>query len=218
MHRNSVTNRDAVINYREERLRGREALRRGLLDAAGRLLVEEGPGALSMRRISREVNCSTKVLYTMFGGKQELVEELWLEGFDRLRRSAEAVEHPGDPWAYVVALGWAYRENALANPNHYAVMFGRAVPGFEPTEEGLRKSQRAFGVLVGAVEGCVEAGVVAPSDDPRAVASMLWATVHGVVSLELAGHMKGDGPRVFEEAMRVLAAGYLVGERRRGDG
>ena len=87
MYRNSVTKRNVVTNYQEERSRGREALRRGLLDAAGRLLVEEGPGALSMRRISRQVNCSTKVLYTMFGGKRELVEELWLEGFDRLRRS-----------------------------------------------------------------------------------------------------------------------------------
>ena len=217
MNRNSVTNHDAVTDYQEERLRGREALRRGLLDAAGRLLVEEGPGALSMRRISREVNCSTKVIYTMFGGKRGLVEELRLEGFERLRLSVEAVEHPGDPWAYVVALGWAYRENALANPNHYAVMFGRAVPGFEPTEEGLRRSERTFGGLVGAVEGCVEAGVVAPSD-PRAVASVLWSTVHGVVSLELAGHLKGEGPRVFEEAMRVLATGCLVGEGRRGGG
>jgi hypothetical protein len=34
------------------------------------------------------------------------------------------------------------------------------------------------------------------------------------VSLELAGRLRGDGPRVFEEAMRVLAAGYLIGERR----
>ncbi|MCA1728723.1 MAG: TetR/AcrR family transcriptional regulator [Actinobacteria bacterium] len=89
MHRDSVTNHNIVTDYREERLRGREALRRGLLDVAGRLLVEEGPGALSMRRISRQVNCSTKVLYTLFGGKRELVEELWLEGFDRLCRSAE---------------------------------------------------------------------------------------------------------------------------------
>ncbi|MDQ3428924.1 MAG: TetR/AcrR family transcriptional regulator [Actinomycetota bacterium] len=214
MYRNSVTKHNVVTNYQEERSRGREALRRGLLDAAGRLLVEEGPGALSMRRISRQVNCSTKVLYTMFGGKRELVEELWLEGFDRLRRSVEAVEHPGNPWAYVVAMGWAYRENALANPNHYAVMFGRAVPGFEPTEEGLRRSESAFGVLVEAVEGCVEAGVVAPSD-PRAVASVLWSMVHGLVSLELAGHMGGEGPGVFGEAMRVLTAGYLIGERRR---
>lgn len=92
----------------------------------------------------------------------------------------------------------------------YAVMFGRAVPGFEPTEEELRGSERAF-------EVCVEAGIVAPSD-PRAVASVLWASVRGVVSLELDGRLKGGGPRVFEEAMRVLADGYLVGERRRKDG
>lgn len=216
MSRNIVTNQNIVTNYREEKLRAREALKRGLLDAAGRLLGEEGPGALSMRRISREVNCSTKMLYTLFGGKQELVEELWLEGFDRLCLAMEAVEHPGDPWAYVVALGRAYRENALSNPNHYAVMFGGAVPGFEPSEEGLRRSEMAFGVLVEAVVECVNAGVI-PSSDPLAVASVLWSTVHGAVSLELAGRLKRDGPGVFEEAVRILGEGYLVGERQRDE-
>ena len=56
VHRNSVTKHDAVTNFREERLRGREALRRWLLDAAGRLVVVEGTGVRRMRRISREVS------------------------------------------------------------------------------------------------------------------------------------------------------------------
>lgn len=74
----------------------------------------------------------------------------------------------------------------------------------------------AFGVLVEAVVECGEAGVI-PSSDPLAVASVLWSTVHGAVSLELAGRLKRDGPGVFEEAMRILGEGYLVGERQRDE-
>lgn len=211
---NSVTNRSGLTTRQAEEHRAREMLKRDLLDAAGRLLVEEDSGALTMRRIAREVNCSTKMLYTLFGGKRELIEELWLEGFDRLRLGLEAVEHLGDRWAYVVALGRAYRENALANPKHYALMFGRAMPGFEPSKEGIRRSEMAFGIVVDAVGACVDAGIIA-SSDRRTVASVLWATVHGVVSLELASRLQGNGPSVFDEAVQILGEGYLVGERQR---
>ena len=41
---------------------GQEVLRRTLLDAASGLLVAEGPGALTMRRVAGAVGCSTTVL------------------------------------------------------------------------------------------------------------------------------------------------------------
>jgi hypothetical protein len=48
----------------------------------------------------------------------------------------------------------------------------------------------------------MEAGVFAPAD-PRAAASVLWAMVHGVVSLELAGRPKRSRARMSEEAVSV---------------
>ena len=219
MHRNAVTSRNAVTNYREARDRGREGLRRGILDAAGRLLMEEGPGSLSMRRVAGEVNCSTKVIYTMFGGKEGLVEGLYLEGFDRLGRALGAVpgEPGGEPLTYLGGLGWAYRGNALANPAYYAVMFGRPIPEFSPSPGSLLAARSTFGVLAQAVRRCMEAGIF-EEGNPEGVADVLWAGVHGVVSLELAGHFpEGEGERLFERTLRAVGAG-LVGSSPRAEG
>ena len=116
------------------------ALRLGILDAAGRLLVEEGPQALSMRRVAREVNASTQVLYTMFGGKDGLANELFLEGFERLAGAHGAARRSEDPLRHLYDRAEVYFENALANPNYYRVMFSDAIPGFKPSEETLAKT------------------------------------------------------------------------------
>ncbi|MFD0660124.1 TetR/AcrR family transcriptional regulator [Thermocatellispora tengchongensis] len=63
--------------YEKAQLAGQNAVRTAILDAAIRLLADEGPAALTVRRISGDVGCSTKVIYTMFGGKDGLVEALW---------------------------------------------------------------------------------------------------------------------------------------------
>ena len=189
----------------------REALRRAILDAATRLLVEEGLGALSMRRVAAEVGCSTTVLYTLFGGKQGMVEALWLEGFDRLWRAEEEALAAADPLGRLAALGRAYRTHALANPDYYRVMFGGAVPGFRPSDEARALSRRTFQVLVDAVRDCIEAGIF-PREDPGLVASVLWATVHGVVSLQLAGDFREpEAQEIFARALRAVATGFRTG-------
>ena len=156
----------------------------------------------------------------MFGGKEGLVEGLYIDGFDRLARVLGAVpKGPGaDALSYLGALGWAYRRNALANPAYYAVMFGRPIPEFSPSPESLLRARSTFGVLAEAVRGCMEAGIF-ERGNPEEVADVLWAGVHGVVSLELAGHFpEGEGERLFERTLRAVGAGLVRGDLRRGGG
>lgn len=180
-----MTELTAETPYRRAQAAGQGALRRTVLDAASALLLAEGPSALTMRRVSGEIGCSTTVLYTMFGGKDGLAEALYLEGFARLRhRLAEAVAAAGDdPAERLAATGRAYRENALAERAYYGVMFGQAIPGFTPSAEAVAESRRSFDVLGDAVAalGGEPPELVDPTD-------LLWATAHGVVSFELAGH------------------------------
>ena len=163
-------------------------MRAHLLDAAGRLLAEEGPGALTMRRVAAEVGCSTTVLYTLFGGKDGLAAGLYREGFARLRRRLDALP-PGpdpDPVGRLHVLGAAYRDSALADPHYYRVMFLGAIPGFVPDAAARAGADAAFAPLVDAARACVEAGVCR-AGDPGTLATALWAAAHGVVSLEVAG-------------------------------
>lgn len=199
------------MQYASIQTRGREALRRAILDAATRLLVDGGLPALSMRRVAAEVGCSTTVLYTLFGGKQGMVEALWREGFDRLWQAEEVALATDDPLGRLAALGWAYRQHALENPGYYRVMFGGVIPDFQPSDPTLDRSRRTFQVLVDAVQACIDAKVFR-LEDPEAIALVLWATVHGVVSLELAGSFReAERQPIFERAMRTVAMGLREG-------
>ena len=65
--------------------------RESLLDAALRLLEERGPGALRIRDLASAVEMSTMGVYTHFGSKQGLLEQLYLHGFRRLEEQLNSV-------------------------------------------------------------------------------------------------------------------------------
>lgn len=192
--------------YQVAQRSGQEALRRTLLDAASRLLLAEGPGALTMRRVAGAVGCSTTVLYTMFGGKEGLADALFREGFERLRRRLEAVADD-DPMRRLAALADAYRANALAERAYYGVMFQQAIPGFRPSAASLAAARASLEVLALAVRAAMDAGALRPGD-PQPVAEVLWAAVHGVVSLELAGHF--PDPAAGADRFRSLATAAIL--------
>jgi AcrR family transcriptional regulator len=192
--------------YERAQRAGQSAVRTTILDAATHLLVAEGVGALTMRRIAAEVGCSTKVIYTMFGGKDGLAEALWLEGFMRFGRALRAVPADADPVAYLAALGWAYRDYALAEPDYYRVMFQGVIPGFTPGVQARQTARGTFEIAVAAVAACMAAGRMVQGD-PVEVADVIWMAVHGAVGLELAGFMR---PEEAVQRFRALTT-WLVG-------
>ena len=69
--------------------------RETLLEAALRLLEERGPGALRIRDLAEAVGKSTMGVYTHFGSKQGLLEQLYLHGFSRLEDRLDGVPPRG---------------------------------------------------------------------------------------------------------------------------
>jgi AcrR family transcriptional regulator len=194
--------------YERGRAEGDRALRTSLLDVAGDLLAHHGSDALTMRRLAETYGCSTTVLYRLFGGKQRIVEALYREGFERLRRRMDAVAHDDDVMSHLAALATAYREHALAEPTYYAVMFSRAVPEFEPSEDDLAHARQSLQILLDAVAAAQAAGrLEGPSAEH--VAHVLWSAAHGAVSLELAGYLDGDrAAEVFADLIASAAARF----------
>ncbi|HET6795126.1 MAG TPA: helix-turn-helix domain-containing protein, partial [Acidimicrobiales bacterium] len=85
--------------------------RTALIEAAARLVAEEGPSALSTRRLAAEVGTSTMAVYTWFGGMPQLLRALLREGFRRFGDRLRSVEPTDDPVADLGRLGIAYRDN-----------------------------------------------------------------------------------------------------------
>ncbi len=157
------------------------SVREALLDAAARQIATGGSGSLTLRRLVDEVGTSTMAVYTHFGGMQNLRQEIRREGFARLKLHLDAVAASRDPLADLALLGWAYYDNARENPHIYRVMF---MDHHEAEDDTIGLD--TFDQLVGAVARCVADGKFDPAE-PFDLAVQLWASLHGLVTLELAG-------------------------------
>ncbi len=159
------------------------------MDAAARLLIEEGPNALSTRRLAAAAGTSTMAVYTHFGGMDDLVRAMVHEGFRRLSARMGDVGKSADPVADVAALGIAYHDNALENRHLYSVMFGGStLGGFALNEQDRQYGRYTLEPVARAVARCMEAGRFRPGD-PQAVANQMWIALHGLVTLELGGFL-----------------------------
>ena len=158
---------------------------RAVVDGARRLLETEGPGALTVRGIAAEAGVAPMGIYNHFGGKDGVVDRLFAEGFDDLSDAFTDVD-TDDAAADLLEAGRRYRARALAHPAMYAVMFERAVPGYEPSDEAKAHATACFQQLVGLVRRARAAGAV-EAEDPVEVAQRVWSLCHGQVSLELRG-------------------------------
>lgn len=193
-------------SHQEARAYGHELLRRNVVEAASHLLVAEGPEALTVRRIAKTLNCSTKIIYTMFEGKDGLANALYLEGCARLSQAIGQVPQAGSPHTYVQQIAWAYWRFALANPSHYGVLFGGAIPRFQPSASSKQMMTRALEAVARILHAYMEEGLL-PAQDPVRLTRTLWAPFHGVVSLHLLGHFSDEeeAKQAFERTVQAIA-------------
>lgn len=172
-------------------------MRTTLVRAALAVLQREGAAGLTVRSITAEAGCSTTGVYTYFGGKHGLVEAIFVDGFDSFDDAVRPALVRGD----LAAAGRAYRRWALDHPTQYMVMFGRAVPDYEPSPAAMERALQSFVDLTAGVERAAPG----PGADQRAY--HLFATVHGYVMLEMAGMAAAtehESEALYERAIAEL--------------
>ena len=187
--------------------------RRILIQSAIELLLEEGPAAVSLRRVATNAGMSTQMVYTLFGGKAGLFQAIYEEAFDRLddamTRAAEGLDHPQ---AQLVAMGMAYREFGLSHPTFYRVLFGRPVSEFSPPHAYEDRQRRAFTRMKDSIEACMALGIYAELYDAETITDVFWATVHGLVSLELSGYWSSSevAKARYVAGLQAVGVGFAV--------
>lgn len=160
-----------------------------LVAAAHRLLAEHGPDALTVRRIANAAGMSTMNVYSRFGGKDGVIDELYADGYRRLFAEVDAIHVGEDAPTDLTRIAATYRSWALDNPRYYAIMFRQAVPGFEPSPQSVEFARGGLARLVERVAAGQARGSIAATDgyETAEIAVWLWATCHGMISLELDG-------------------------------
>lgn len=127
-----------------------------------------------MRRLAMEIGVSQPVLYSVFSGRQELIDAVALDGFDAIAAALEAVDP--SPMARMRA----YLDFAAAHPNIYEAMFsmpsGLLFDAHDFPSNG--PLVRAFSAIRDAFPG--------PDDTQAEVA---WSTLHGLATLQAGGRL-----------------------------
>jgi AcrR family transcriptional regulator len=182
-----------------------------LLEAAARLLSEQGRDAVTARRLAAEIGTSTMAVYTHFGSMDELVLRLWREGFARFGAALARAPTTADPIADWAAQGWAYRRFALENRHLYRIMFGDGIVGFRAEDPGDQAAALAtFEALLGRLQRAADAGRLV-IDDLELAGQVVWSTVHGHMTIELTGYFDPSGrdpADVYAECLRRMALAF----------
>ncbi|MFJ4923806.1 TetR/AcrR family transcriptional regulator [Streptomyces sp. NPDC088725] len=163
-----------------------ELLRRDILDAVNRLLVEwGGADKLTIRAVAQEVGVAAPSIYLHFSDKAELVWTALTDKYAQLAelmRAADEGAADGDPLARLRAQVHAYCRFGLHNPGHYRLMFETRQPAVDASRIGRHPAKLVSGSLRHAVTRSAEAGCVL-SLPAEQLATTLWAGLHGTVSL-----------------------------------
>jgi len=164
------------------------AFRTRAVAAAIGLFAELGYQGVTLRALAAELGVSPMTPYRYFENKEDLFAMVRTEAFRRFADAQRgALSGVEDPVEALHALREAYVRFALEEPDAYHIMFElrQAPAGTYPELE--TEQARAFSYLLAAVEGVIDTGHM--EGKPVHQAHFLWAQVHGLVSLHLAGKL-----------------------------
>ena len=185
-----------------------EAVRARIGAAASALYAAGGVGAITMRDIARTLGRSPMGLYRYFADRDEILAFVRADAFNRFADALEAAfASGGDAFARARAVGRAYLDFALQNPNAYRLMFDMSPPDEARHLELRRAGARAGETITRHVKDLAAAGIV--HGNPRLIGNALWAASHGVIVLHLAGRLP-QGMDVYDlyfETMRLTFRG-----------
>jgi AcrR family transcriptional regulator len=179
-------------------------LKHVLLGAGVALIGEAGPQGFTIREVARRAGVSHNAPYRHFRDKDDLLEAIAVEGFERLTIAMRKRSLAGSTAADRLRLcGCGYVAFAVRWPQHFLVMF--EVPKRRPLGEN------AFQTLLECIVESQKEGAL-PEGDPHPLALMAWSLVHGIAKLAISGNLPYTSRQVLEFTERASKA-FVSGMR-----
>lgn len=178
------------MGTKERRAREKEELKEKILDAARELFVAQGYEAVTMRKIAAAIEYSPTAIYLHFADKEAIVRELCDTDFAHLASHFRKIAKIADPLERLRAAGRAYAGFGAKHPNHYRMMFMTPHPPHDPASSRIEvgnPEQDAYAFLKWTVGEAIAQGRLRPElGDVELASQIVWAGVHGIVSLRLS--------------------------------
>lgn len=200
------------------RERRHQRTQQAIIDAARQIIRETGVDSLSIRAIAERIDYSPAGLYEYFGSKEEIVEAVCAQNFERFTKRLAQVDTTLPPTEYILELGLSYIDFAMRNPDAFLLMFTtfpllQMAQKSAPADmiETMTAEGSAFGILVHGVQRCIDEGIYRTKAGYGVVemAYSLWSLVHGLAMLRVTSGsvMPLDYNTVEREALRRFGIG-----------
>ena len=117
------------MGYIERKQRGKESVRKSILDAALNIAVKEGWHSVTIRKIADAIEYTPPIVYEHFENKEDLIRELILSGFRELLKGfISAKEMETDPKKVLMQVSLNQWDYAFKNKELYQLMFSLERP------------------------------------------------------------------------------------------
>lgn len=208
----------AIMGIAERKERKKAELREQILTAAREIVLSDGFAQLSMRKIAEAIEYSAATIYLHFESRDAIALELVREGFAQMLAALASVRSIADPSERLREIGRRYVRFGIDHSQTYRLIFMED-PKFSdsviadqldsPEEPGTM----LFDVLHRTVEELI-AKKIMRAIDPEMASQLLWASVHGIVTLRLAcptsASYFNDTAALTEAMLDAVEHGLLV--------
>ncbi|MEU2288992.1 TetR-like C-terminal domain-containing protein [Streptomyces sp. NPDC013178] len=185
-----------------------DAVKERLVVCATEMLATHPQESVTVRAVAAAAETSTTAVYSLFGGKDELIAAVRDRAVAGLFQDVSAVQTSTDPLADLHALAVAYRRWGRGHSHLYTVLFG-GVQSFDPS--GEVGASDPIHPLLAAIDRALNASVLA--GEATSIALSIWATMHGLVALELAGALDAaTAEAAFRSTIHATLRGWTTPE------
>jgi AcrR family transcriptional regulator len=132
-----------VVQTLNRRDRVRAATTEEIKQTARQLLVEQGPEAVSLRAIARQMGMTAPALYRYFDSHEKLIKHVIADIFTELTEDLHAAIESagagsnGDLTAKVMAACWEFRRWSLDHKREFGMLFGTPIPGVDVEKDEI---------------------------------------------------------------------------------
>lgn len=182
------------------------ANRRAVVDAAREIIATLGVHGLNLEAVAERADVAMQTIYNRVGGRSALLTAVAEQAMEESRVYMDAAyAAEGTVEERIMLAAEAYARFARERPHEFQIL---VEPPDEPDAVNriaeLTRTQNAK--LAAVLREGVESGLGRPDLDPDDLATMLWATLNGLLALSWRPGALRAGP---EEVDRLLAA-YLA--------
>jgi AcrR family transcriptional regulator len=153
------------------------------------ILEEEGPEAVSMRRVASAVGITPMAIYHHFPDREALLNTVTDREFAKLLSHIQAHPLNGSLENRVIAVMEGYVDYSFKQPRVFDYVFSRVRSDARKYPQDFRaRRSPTLNPIADMLAGEMEKGLL-KQDDVWEVAFALWAHVHGYVMLYRAGRI-----------------------------